>query len=82
MPGCERPPSWCDAHHFRGWPSGGPTAVDNLVLVCARHHSIVHADNWTVTITDGKPWFVPPRWLDPARRPRLHARFRTRELDP
>jgi hypothetical protein len=42
FPGCERPSSWCDAHHVRHWAKGGPTSLSNLVLVCRRHHRLVH----------------------------------------
>jgi Domain of unknown function (DUF222)/HNH endonuclease len=40
--GCDRPPAWCDAHHLRHWVHGGPTSLDNLVLVCRAHHRAVH----------------------------------------
>jgi len=42
FPGCDRPPAWCDAHHVVHWADGGPTAVRNLVLLCRRHHRLVH----------------------------------------
>jgi hypothetical protein len=41
-PGCDRPPGWTDAHHRVHWADGGPTALDNLVLLCRRHHRAVH----------------------------------------
>ncbi len=40
--GCTAPRRWCDAHHVRHWADGGPTSLDNLVLLCSRHHSLVH----------------------------------------
>lgn len=46
--GCDRPPSWCDAHHLVPWTRGGPTDLDNLVLLCSRHHTLVHRDGWTL----------------------------------
>jgi hypothetical protein len=42
QPGCGRPPAWCDAHHRVHWARGGPTRLDNLVLLCRRHHREVH----------------------------------------
>jgi hypothetical protein len=27
----------CDAHHIEHWVDGGPTSLDNLVLLCRRH---------------------------------------------
>jgi len=40
--GCDRPPRWCDAHHRRHWLDGGPTSLDNLELLCRRHHGLEH----------------------------------------
>jgi Domain of unknown function (DUF222)/HNH endonuclease len=34
---CGAPPIQCDAHHVQSWIDGGPTAVNNLVLLCRRH---------------------------------------------
>ncbi|CAN5232545.1 HNH endonuclease signature motif containing protein [soil metagenome] len=42
FPGCDRPPPWCDAHHVVHWADGGPTALANLLLLCRRHHRLVH----------------------------------------
>ena len=41
-PGCTRPHHWCDAHHKVHWVDGGETSLDNLVLLCRRHHRMVH----------------------------------------
>jgi hypothetical protein len=40
--GCDRPPRWTDAHHLIHWADGGPTSLDNLVLLCRRHHRMAH----------------------------------------
>jgi Domain of unknown function (DUF222)/HNH endonuclease len=40
--GCDRPPSWTAAHHLKHWIQGGATDLSNLVLLCHRHHRIVH----------------------------------------
>ena len=52
VPGCGRPQSWCDAHHIRPWSEGGPTALDNLVLLCRAHHTAQHAGTspWEVSL--------------------------------
>jgi hypothetical protein len=70
FPGCRRPPRWCDAHHIKHWSDGGETSLINLVLLCGYHHDVIHHSDWTVTITDGRPVFTPPAWLDPLQRPR------------
>jgi len=41
-PGCNEPPSRCDAHHVHHWVDGGRTDLDNLVLLCHRHHHCLH----------------------------------------
>lgn len=82
FPGCDRPPLWCDAHHIVYWADGGPTSLCNTVLLCVHHHDRVHKDGWTITMIDGRPWFIPPAWLDPQQRPRQNSRYRVRELDP
>ena len=40
--GCTRPPAMCDAHHLRSRADGGPTTMENLVLLCRRHHVLWH----------------------------------------
>jgi Domain of unknown function (DUF222) len=78
FPGCDRPPRWCDGHHIRHWADGGPTCLHNAVLLCGRHHQLIHHDDWAVRIAaDGLPEFLPPARIDPHRRPRrnlLHRR--------
>jgi hypothetical protein len=49
-PGCDRPQRWCDGHHIRHWIHGGPTNLDNLVLLCRRHHRRVHEQGETITL--------------------------------
>jgi Domain of unknown function (DUF222) len=70
-PGCARPPGWCEVHHIRPWSNGGETALHNSVMVCRFHHWLLHHESgWTVHIVGGVPEFIPPRWIDPHRRPR------------
>ena len=45
FPGCDRPVSWCDAHHIHWWRHLGLTELENLVLLCNRHHHLVHRHN-------------------------------------
>jgi hypothetical protein len=42
VPGCGRPPSWCDAHHLIPWVEGGLTDIDEMCLVCRPHHMMIH----------------------------------------
>jgi hypothetical protein len=57
FPGCERPSSWCDVHHIRHWADGGTTSIDNLLLLCRRHHRLVHHRRFTVEMTNERPRF-------------------------
>ncbi len=40
--GCDQGPRRCQAHHLVPWSEGGPTDLDNLALLCAYHHRLVH----------------------------------------
>jgi hypothetical protein len=44
--GCRFPGCTCsrfvDAHHIRHWADGGETSLENLALLCRRHHRLVH----------------------------------------
>lgn len=42
--GCDRPPRWCEAHHIEHWAQGGDTSLDNLRLLCRRHHRMMHPE--------------------------------------
>ncbi len=46
FPGCDRPAAWCEGHHVRPWLHGGPTQILNLVLLCSRHHHLLHHPHW------------------------------------
>ena len=74
-PGCSRPPSWCEVHHIVPWEAGGETSLDNCVMLCKVHHRLLHHSDWLVRIRDGRPEFVPPRWIDPEQRPRRQPAF-------
>lgn len=59
-PGCDRPPSWCEAHHLLPWENGGRTDVLNGLLLCRHHHLLVHNNGWTITRRGAEYWFAPP----------------------
>ena len=80
FPGCTA--RRCDAHHVEHWADGGRTALDNLVLLCRRHHRAVHEEGFRLELgaggevafrwPDGRP--LPPapaapRWTGPALAP-------------
>src|SRR6202171_382628 len=60
-PRCERPASWSDGHHIIHWIHGGSTNLDNLVLLCHRHHRMVHEGHWQIAKTaDGRIMPIAP----------------------
>ena len=78
FPGCDRPASWTEVHHIRSWLDGGPTDLDNMCLLCRYHHRMFEALGWEVFMIDAIPWWRPPAWLDPERKP---IRNTTHHLD-
>src|SRR2546430_420592 len=70
FPGCSRRASWCEAHHVVSWVRGGATNLDNLVLLCNRHHMQVHEGRWQLfRYPDGHVEVLKPP-LDFAAPPR------------
>ncbi|HET7419720.1 MAG TPA: DUF222 domain-containing protein [Candidatus Dormibacteraeota bacterium] len=60
-PGCERTASLCHGHHLVHWIDGGETTLGNLVLLCLRHHSMVHEGGWQIIrCDDGKIMTIAP----------------------
>src|SRR6266849_4813103 len=58
---CDRPPQWADCHHLKHWTQGGPTILPNLVLLCRRHHRMVHEGGWGLRPGEHDRWgLVPP----------------------
>ncbi|MGB7449040.1 MAG: DUF222 domain-containing protein [Ornithinimicrobium sp.] len=49
-PGCTIPPQWCDAHHLDWFSRGGRTDLNNLALLCGRHHTLVHQRDLSATV--------------------------------
>ena len=46
FPSCDRPPGWTDGHHLQYRAHGGEMKASNLVLLCRRHHRLVHEGGW------------------------------------
>jgi hypothetical protein len=41
--GCDRPPSWTEAHHLtKPWAEGGRTDLADGILLCGHHHRLAH----------------------------------------
>jgi hypothetical protein len=46
--GCTRPPAFTDLHHLVHREDGGTTTINNLVLLCRRHHLMWHRGRLTL----------------------------------
>ncbi|WP_460796546.1 HNH endonuclease signature motif containing protein [Microbacterium sp. GXF0217] len=57
FPGCDRPASYCEAHHIDEWSGGGRTDIDRGILLCRFHHMNLHHGGWRIT-REGKGGFV------------------------
>ncbi len=60
FPGCDRPPSWCDAHHCDPWSEGGETNVSTGTLLCIRHHAFLHTRGLKARRTNGRTRIYNP----------------------
>ena len=59
FPGCTA--RRCDAHHVTHWIDGGATSLDNLLLLCRRHHRAVHEGGFALIRHDhGQVRFLRP----------------------
>jgi hypothetical protein len=62
FPGCGS--RYTDAHHIRHWADGGPTRLDNLILLCRTHHRLLHEGGFRLEpdpARPGEPAFYSPR---------------------
>ncbi len=70
FPMCDRPPSWCEAHHINEWfRDHGRTDTADGVLLCRHHHLLVHNNEWRVVREGAKYFLVPPPEYDSAQEP-------------
>jgi hypothetical protein len=62
FPGCEQPASVCQVHHLMPRSEGGPTALRNLVPLCAFHHqTVIHRWGWRLRLNpDGTTTAASP----------------------
>jgi hypothetical protein len=47
FPGCHNV-RHTHGHHIMFWEHGGRTDLDNLILLCPRHHHLLHGGNWVI----------------------------------
>jgi hypothetical protein len=72
--GCDRPPSWCEAHHLDEWiRDDGPTDLINLALLCSRNHHDAHEGGRSLAQDEQCTWQVK-LGLPPPSEFRRHKR--------
>lgn len=64
FPGCHRAPPWCDVHHVTHWIHGGPTNLDNILLLCPYHHHLVHRPGWILKFDGHDAHFIDPMGIE------------------
>ncbi|GAA3893963.1 hypothetical protein GCM10022381_39520 [Leifsonia kafniensis] len=83
-PGCDRPASWCEAHHIEHWKADhGNTDIADGILLCKAHHLLLHDNHWHVFRTGADYWLLPPLAVDadqtpipmPSKSPLMLERF-------
>jgi hypothetical protein len=58
--GCDRPPSWTEAHHCTEWGRGGRTDIDNGISLCRHHHMWLHNTGRRITHDSSGFWLHAP----------------------
>jgi hypothetical protein len=69
-PGCDRPPSWTEAHHTQFWTRDhGETNTTLGILLCKHHHLLAHNNGWEIHTHNGQFTLIPPTSSDPHQKP-------------
>ena len=55
FPGC-RNYRFLNCHHVEHWSNGGETAVENLMLLCTKHHTAVHEGGFRIDKDFNDDW--------------------------
>jgi hypothetical protein len=56
FPGC-RNHRFLQCHHVEHWSNGGETTLDNLLLLCTRHHTLVHEGGFSIAKDFQDNWY-------------------------
>jgi hypothetical protein len=56
FPGCNNQ-RFLNCHHVEHWSNGGETSLDNLMLLCTRHHALVHEGGFRIEKDFRDSWF-------------------------
>ena len=81
FPGCTNR-HWLDAHHIEHWIDGGATRSDNLILLCSRHHRLLHEGGYRISGKAGDLDFARPEGTPIASSPAPSAPIALRAVPP
>ena len=56
FPGC-RNQRFLNCHHIEHWSNGGETSMDNLMLLCTKHHALVHESGFRIERDFRDKWY-------------------------
>jgi len=56
FPGC-RNRRYLHSHHVEHWSNGGETSLDNLMLLCTKHHTLVHEGGFRIEKDFQDRWY-------------------------
>jgi hypothetical protein len=56
FPGCSHR-RYLHCHHVKHWSKGGETSLDNLLLICSKHHTLVHEGGFNIERDYANNWF-------------------------
>ena len=84
---CLAHPDMCQAHHIKPVSQGGPTNIDNMVLICWDCHQRIHHHQWQIHTRQGRHTLHPPQRTHhgPAHAPEqpvLHTSHPEHATDP
>jgi hypothetical protein len=56
FPGCKNR-RYLHSHHVEHWSNGGETSLDNLMLLCTKHHTLVHEGGFRIEKDFRNRWY-------------------------
>jgi len=56
FPGCHNR-RYLHSHHVEHWSNGGETSLDNLMLLCTKHHALVHEGGFRIERDFQDRWY-------------------------
>jgi hypothetical protein len=72
FPGCGRT-AGLRAHHVVDWLQQGPTDITNMVLLCQRHHTLLHRGEYRIRMVDDLPVVESEALCDLRARGTMHS---------